>query len=107
MSEKQSFLITVFAPTEKDSNKPKLKDLAMRLQTALLTACGQAPTFVHPDTSKLVLLAHGDFNAIVKALSSVCHQNDEPWLLAQVGTPCTASGLSRAAAWIQTRSSVS
>lgn len=104
MSEKQSFLATIFSNAK---DKDGRLATAARFAVELAKACPNQVAHVHPDESKLVLLVHGEFTAIVKALNSASQQLDEPWLLAQVGTPCTASGLSRAAAWIQTRSSVS
>ncbi len=103
MAEKQTFLITVFTPQEKDPKLPKTQALAKRVLASLLTACEQEPLPVYPDITKLVFLAQGEYAAIVKALDAACQQNDERWLLAQVGTPCAASGLSKAVAWIQTR----
>lgn len=100
----QNFMVTVFPPAATSKDLSRLRALATRVLEALRDACGTEPLFVHPDTGKLVLLVVGEYGAIVKALQTACEPGDEPWLLAQVGTPCAASGLSAAAAWIQSRS---
>lgn len=102
MTEKQTFLITVFS-TAKDRDSRVA--VAGRFAMEIAKVCPNQVAHVHPDEAKLVLLAQGEFDAIVKALNSACQQKDESWLLVQVGKPCTANGLSRAVAWIQSRNS--
>ena len=102
MAKKQTFLITVFS-TAKDQDSRVA--IAKRFAMEVAKVCPDQVAHVHPDQAKLAMLAQGEFDAIVKALNSTCQQKDESWLLAQVGKPCTANGLSRAVAWIQTRNS--
>ena len=95
-TEKSAYLVIVFPePTS------PLGPLANDVLQALTTCCGQAPTLVYPDKKKLVMLANGEHTAIIKALQAACQQNNDPWLLAQVGMPCVANGLARAEGWIR------
>ena len=104
MPEKQNFLITVFATAK----EPKLRlALAANIARALQAICPGKVTHVHPDESKLVLLVQGEYSAIVKALNAACQQYDDSWLLAQVGTPCAASGLAKADGWLRSHSQAS
>ena len=103
MPQKQNFLIVVFPEQSVLADLTRLAALATGVIRALTACCGQAPTLVYPDKNKLIMLISGEYTAIVKALDAACQQNDEPWLLTQVGTPCAANGLSGAVAWIQSR----
>lgn len=101
MATKAPFIATVYLNA---SSQPKA--FWQDLQTHITEATGAAPTLVNQNATCLVMLIEGEFNAIVKALDDVCQEREERWLLAQVGTPCTSSGLAKADAWIRSHSQV-
>jgi len=99
-SKSESFVVLVF-PTEKD--KAALAALATRFVKELTQACGEAPTMIRPDVTALCMLVSGEQGRISRALSAA-QAPDTRWLLASVGKPCEAAGLSTAFQWIQRHS---
>ncbi len=97
----QNFLLTVF-PTAKDKNARLT--LAADLARALIKICPGQVAHIHSDEAKLALLIQGEIGAITKTVDSICRQNDDSWFLAQVGTPCATSGLSKADGWLRSHS---
>lgn len=95
-TETLPYLVTVFPDAKSVSPKAHLQAFATAIFRELTAACGQAPTSVHSNETKLVLLVSGEHAAIVKALQKACQQHDDCWLLAQVGMPCAANGLADA-----------
>lgn len=101
----QTFLVIAFpAPSRPNMSNPErireVAPIAKRLADELRRACGEAPLMIQPDLTSICLLAHGEFDAISRAVETA-RASDTAAFIARVDTPTECIGLATAEGWLK------
>lgn len=105
MEPKQSFIVIAF-PVGLGDSATKAQRLRHTAQVAgplidaLTRACGEMPHLLHPDTTAICLLVHGEFTRVAEAADESTASETRVFI-ARVDTPSECIGLSAAETWLR------